>query len=65
MSHYSNPTEHAAIGAVDRELKQMRKKAQQLKLRRRRGLLTPEEEAAARRQFIGIYRPLLLEALEK
>lgn len=65
MSHYSNPTENAAIGAVDRELKQMRKKAQQLKLRRRRGLLTPEEEAAARRQFIGIYRPLLLEALEK
>lgn len=63
MSHYSNPTENAAVGAVDRELKGMRKYARQLKIRKRRGLLTPEEEAAARKRFIGIYRRFLVEAL--
>lgn len=64
MSHYSNPTENAAIGTVDREIRQMRKRAEQIKRRRKMGLLTPEEEALARRQFAGIYRRFLLEALK-
>ena len=38
MNHYSNPTENAAIGAVDRELKTMQKRANQLKLRKQKGL---------------------------
>lgn len=64
MSYYSNPTENAAIGAVDRELKIMRKRAEQLKIRKQKGLLTPTEEAIARHHFVGIYKRLLLEALK-
>jgi len=64
MSYYSNPTANTAIGAVDRELKQMEKRARQLKRRKQQGLLTPEEEALARKQFIGIYRRFLREALD-
>lgn len=63
MSYYSNPTANAAIGAVDKEMKAMQKKALRLKELRRKGLLTPQEEALARRQFIGIYRRLLEDAL--
>lgn len=65
MSHYSNPTENAAIGTVDRELRQMRKRAARLKERSQKGLLTPQELVRAKREFIGIYRPLLREALGK
>lgn len=64
MSHYANPTAAAAIGAVDRELRMMRKRADQIKRRRQQGLLTPEELAMARKQFVGIYARFLREALE-
>lgn len=64
MSHYSNPTENAAVGAVDRELRMMRKRAEQIKRRRKNGLLTNDELASARKQFIGIYARFLREALE-
>lgn len=64
MNHYSNPTANAAIGTVDREIRRMRKRAQQIKRLRRQGRLTLQEEALARKQFVGIYRRFLLEALE-
>ena len=64
MSHYSNPAANAAIGAVDREIRMMRKRADQIKRRRQQGLLTPEELTTARKQFIGIYVRLLREAME-
>lgn len=64
MSYYSNPTENAAIGAIDREIKMMRKRAEQIKRRRQKGQLTPEELADARKQFVGIYGRFLREALE-
>jgi len=64
MSHYSNPTANAAIGAVDREIKQMRKRAEQIKCRRKNGQLTNEELVLARKQFVGIYARFLREALE-
>lgn len=64
MSHYSNPTANAAIGSVDREIKMMRKRAEQIKRRRQKGLLTAQELAQARRQFVGIYRRFLREAME-
>lgn len=64
MNHYSNPTANAAIGTVDREIRMMRKRARQIKRRRQQGLLTPEELAAARKQFVGIYARFLREALE-
>lgn len=64
MSHYSNPTANVAIGAVDRELRMMRRRAEQIKRHRKNGQLTAEELALARKQFIGIYARLLREALE-
>jgi hypothetical protein len=64
MSHYSNPTANAAIGAVDREIRMMRKRAAQIKRRRQQGGLTADELAKARKQFVGIYARFLREALE-
>ena len=64
MSSCSNPTANAAIGAVDREIRIMRRRAEQIRQRRRKGQLTGEELALARRQFIGIYARFLREALE-
>lgn len=64
MSYYSNPTEAAAIGSVDRELRLMRKRADQIKRRRQQGLLTPKELAKARKDYVGIYARFLREALE-
>lgn len=64
MSHYSNPTANAAIGNVDREIRMMRKRAEQIKQRRKNGQLTVEELAKAHRQFVGIYARFLREALE-
>lgn len=63
MSYYSNPTENAAIGAVDKELRAMRKRARYLKALRMQGLLTPALEAQARKAFKGLYRHLLREIL--
>ena len=64
MSHYSNPTENAAVGTVDRELKRLQKLAKRIRQRNRMGMLTAEELADARKQFVGIYRRFLREALE-
>lgn len=64
MSHYSNPTENAAVGTVDRELKRLQKLAKRIRQRNRMGLLTAEELADARKQFVGIYSRFLREALE-
>lgn len=65
MSNYrSDPTANAAIGAVDKELNRMRKRAQEIRRLRLQGRFTPAEEMKARRQFIGIYRRLLNEALK-
>lgn len=59
----SNPTANAAIGAVDKELAQMRKEAARLKALKRQGRLSPAAQQAARRRFTGIYKRLLEEAL--
>lgn len=64
MSYYRNPTANTAIGTVDREIRQLRKRADEIKRRRQQGLLTPQELAQARRQFKGIYSRFLREALE-
>lgn len=62
-NYYSDPTANMALGSVERELKQMKKRARQLRRYYRLGLLTPEEISRARRQFTGIYRRFLEEAL--
>ena len=63
-NHRSDPTANTAIGAVDKELGRMRKRAEEIRRLHRQGRFTPEDEAAARKQFVGIYRRLLKEALE-
>jgi len=62
-STHRDPTANAAIGAVDRQLRRMRREAEQIALLNRQGKFTPEMEAAARRRFTGIFRPLLEKAL--
>ena len=64
MSYYSDPTANAAIGSVDREIKLLKKWAKQIRKRRQLGLLTQEEIARAQKQFVGVYRRFLKEALE-
>lgn len=64
MSYYSDPTANAAIGTVDREIRRLRKRAEQIRHRRQKGLLTKQEEEDARREFVGTYRRFLMEVLE-
>lgn len=63
MRNYSSPTESAAIGAVDKELARMRKKAEEIKRLRQNGTLTRAQLIEARKNFKGIYRSILDEAL--
>ena len=64
MSNFrSDPTAGAAIGAVDREFGLLKKQALKIQELNRQGLLTDEQLAAAERQYVGIYRPLLIKAL--
>ena len=53
MANHRDPTAEAAVGAANREWKEMIRKA--IVLRKTGWELTPEEE----RQFTGIYRRLL------
>ena len=64
MSHYSNPTANAAIGAVDKEIRAKEKLAKRLKALRKKGLLSPGEVAGARHQFPGIHRRLYMSIFE-
>ena len=60
---YSDPTANAAISAVEKEMKRMRKRAERLGTLYRRGLLSPGRLAEASREFKGIYWHLLEEEL--
>ena len=61
-NHYSDPTASAAIGAVDKEIARLKKRAKYLARLDRMGLLSPEQRRLAQRQFPGIYRRLLRNA---
>ena len=61
MSYYANPTASMAIRAVEQELCLMCIKARHIKALKER--LTREDMELARKQFVGIYRPLLIKAL--
>ncbi len=63
-NYLSDPTANTAIGSVDRQLRHMRKEAEKIAELNRRGCFTAEMEAEARRRFIGIFRPILEEALK-
>lgn len=60
----NSPTSSIAIGNVERELRQMRKEAQRLRILYLQGRLSPEEEERARIRFRGIFKPLLEDALQ-
>lgn len=59
MATHSDPTANAAIGAVNREMRQMVRRA--VSIRKTNRKLTPEEEQL----FTGIYRQLLTESPEE
>ena len=66
MSNYrSDPTAGAAIGNINREYRVLLKQAKLLRAMRREGLLTPEQEARAKRAYIGIYRRIWITVMEK
>lgn len=58
-NNHADPTANAAIGAIQKEWKKKEAEAKRLAALRKKGLLSPEAEAAARSQFRGIYRGLL------
>ena len=60
----SSPTSSAAIGNVDRQYRVMEKETAHIAARKARGLLTPEEETAARQRFTGVFRRLLDKAMD-
>ncbi len=62
-SYYSNPTADRAIGSVDKLLAIKRKRAKRLYKLSREGRLGPRIREELRREFTGIYRPLLRVAL--
>ena len=59
----NSPTSSIAIGNVERQLRQMRKEAENIRRKYLRGQLSLEEELQARARFRGIFRPLLEDAL--
>ncbi len=63
MHYYSNPTENAALGSVNRDWSRLKKLANRIRRRRLEGRLTQRELDAARKQFVGIYRILLVKAM--
>lgn len=65
MANYRNdPTGNAALGSIDREIKQKRKEARIAARMILGGQLTAEQEYRLRRRFTGIFRRFLEEALE-
>ena len=65
MSYYSDPTANAAMGAVDKELNAKRKLAKQIARQYHEGWLSLRELEQARKEFRGLSRNFLRDALEK
>ncbi|MBR3837604.1 MAG: hypothetical protein IKJ74_05585 [Clostridia bacterium] len=63
--HVSDPTANQAIARADRELERMQKWANSIRERKMEGRLSEDALEKARKHFIGIYRMLLLEALNE
>ncbi len=63
MSHYSNPTENAALGSISKQWGALKKVAGRIRRHRLAGTLTYRELCTACQQFRGIYSILLIQAL--
>ena len=64
-NHRNDPTANAALGSIDREIRENRRRARAAARMIRSGKLTPEQEYRLRRSFTGIFKRLLDEALEE
>ena len=64
-NHRNDPTANAALGSIDREIRENRRRARAAARMIRSGQLTPEQEYRLRRSFTGIFKRLLDEALEE
>jgi len=65
MRKYFSPTETAAIGAVDKEIAQKHKEAENVARLYRRGLINDTQLIQSQRDFRGVYKNFLNQALEK
>ena len=65
MNYYSDPTASKAIGNIDREFSKQTKKAKRLCDLYKKGKLSAEALNNARKEFKGLYRYVLDNALEK
>lgn len=64
MSNYrSDPTANAALGKIQREMKDRERLAKQMKQLKKEGRLRPEYAELMRPYFGGIYRHILEKAL--
>lgn len=61
MTKYSDPTANAAIGAVEKEMKEKEKKIKAAKEAYQKGKLSEDMMVSLYREFKGIYRPLLMD----
>lgn len=63
MSYYSNPTENAALGNINKQWNAMKRVAKRIRRRRLAGTLTYPELYRACLQFRGMYSVLLMQAI--
>lgn len=64
MANYSDPTADQALGSINREFSRLEKKAKRIAELYQKGLLSEEALKEAGRQFTGIFRYVLINALK-
>ena len=65
MGYYSDPTASQALGSINRQFSRMEKKAKRIRELWVKGKLTYEDLERIEREFTGIYRHVLLNALRE
>lgn len=65
MGYYSDPTANMALGNINRQFSHWEKKAKRIRRLWVEGKLTYEDLERIERQFTGIYRNVLLNALRQ
>lgn len=65
MGYYSDPTASMALGSINREFSKYEKKAKRICALLNEGKLSDEALEKAEKEFQGIYRHVLINALKK
>lgn len=64
-NYYSDPTANAAVSSIEKDMKRMARTAEKIAARYKKGIISLDELEMAEKQFTGIYRNLLRNALIK